>query len=527
MRYLFTTIILLIIITLSSCRKDFDTELSTGNLTFSKDTIFFNRVFDDISSSTRRFTVRNSSNNDITIPTISLERGETSFYRLNVDGIAGKSFNNIDILAKDSIFVFVEATINFDDVDAEFMYRDNVLFDAGANEQKVELEALVLDVNLIRPDRTELDGEDGFVFEEIILGQTIDPDNPPNLIDVTVIGTNLDDDELHWTNQKPYLIYNFVGVPAGKTLTIDAGTQIHFHANSGIVVLGDGKLIVNGTLDNQVVFQGDRLEEPFEDVPGQWATIWLLNGSKNSIIENAIIKNATLGLLIDSNNSITEETLIANNLQIYNTTSYGILGREAKITAKNLVVGNNGLSSFGTILGGTYNFIHTTFGNYWRNSNRQTPTVFLTNLGQDAGGNIIEKDLIANFTNCIIDGNQNIEIGLEKGESGNAFDFKFKNCLLKFDDVSNQFTDDPLYNMTDVSLYENVLLNQNADFKNTNANDGATDLRIGDDSVANGMADFTIIGTDLILQKDIIGTDRIAPTDIGAYNHITFEEDED
>ena len=506
----------------SSCRKDFDTELSTGNLTFSKDTIFFNRVFDDISSSTRRFTVRNSSDNDITIPTISLERGESSFYRLNVDGIAGKSFNNIDILAKDSIFVFVEATINFDDVDTEFMYRDNVLFDTGTNEQKVELEALVLDVNLIRPDREELEGEDGFVFEEIILGQTVDPNNPDELIDVSVVGTNLADDELHWTSDKPYLVYNFVGVPPGKTLIIDAGTQIHFHANSGIIVQNGAKIEVNGTLDNQVVFQGDRLEELFEDVPGQWFMINLMKGSKNSIIENAVIKNSVIGLLVESDISIAEETLTANNVQIYNTTSYGILGNEAKITAKNLVIGNNGLSSFGTVLGGTYNFTHATFGNYWRNSNRQIPTVFLTNLS-----NTFEGHLTANFTNCIIDGNQNIEIGLEKGELGGTFDFKFKNCLLKFDDVSNQFIDNPLYNMTDVALYENIILNESANFKNTNANDGATDLRIGDASQANGMADFTVIGADSILLKDIIGTTRTSPTDIGAYNHIIFEEDVD
>ncbi|MCB0460949.1 MAG: hypothetical protein KDC74_13180, partial [Flavobacteriaceae bacterium] len=118
-----------ILLLFGSCRKDFGTIISKGNLEFSKDTVLLNRVFDDISSSTQSFKVYNRSNDDITIPRIALGRGENSFYRLNVDGIAGKSFENIDILAKDSIYVFVEATVDFDQVtDAEFFYRDSVVF---------------------------------------------------------------------------------------------------------------------------------------------------------------------------------------------------------------------------------------------------------------------------------------------------------------------------------------------------------------------------------------------------------------
>lgn len=515
MRYLYTTILLILIITISSCRKDFDTILSKGNLTFSKDTIFFNRVFDNISSSTRRFTVKNTSNDDITIPTISLGNGENSFYRLNVDGISGKSFENIDILAKDSIFVFIEVTgeIDFNDPEIDFLYTDEILFDEGANQQKVELEALVLDVNLIRPDRTEL--EEGFEFETIGLGIVDENDD-----EITVVGTNLEDDTI-WgsANDKPYLVYNYVGVPAGRTLTINAGTNLHFHANSGIIVLNGGTLIVNGELDNKVVFQGDRLEEFYEDIPGQWGTIWMFNGSVNSVINHAVIKNATIGLFVDSDNAITASTLTTSNTEIYNTSSYGILARNSKITAKNMVVGNNGQSSFSNVFGGNYQFTHSTFANYWRNSNRQEPTVFLTNLSA-----IAENDLYVNFTNCIIDGNQNLEYILEKGTSV-VFDYAFKNCMLKFNDTSNQFEDNLLYDLS-TSNYENIILNETADFKNTNASEDFTDLRIGDDSFANEAADFSIIGADVILQKDILGVDRVNPSDIGAYNHITFEEEE-
>jgi len=47
-----------------------------------------------------------------------------------------------------------------------------------------------------------------------------------------------------------------------------------------------GTLNVNGTaspdsnpLLNEVTFEGDRLEPLYEDVPGQWGTIWMRQGS--------------------------------------------------------------------------------------------------------------------------------------------------------------------------------------------------------------------------------------------------------
>lgn len=527
MRYLYSIIIVIVIISFGSCRKDFETVLSNGNLSFSKDTIFLNRIFDNISSSTHRFTVRNNSDDDITIPNISLARGESSFYRLNVDGIAGKHFENIDILAKDSIFVFVEATgiIDFDQInEIEFMYTDEIIFDSGSNEQKVELEALVLDVNLIRPDRTQIDGEDGFVYETIILGI----DGEGNTIGVE--GVNLEDDTV-WTNEKPYLVYGFVGVPENKSLTIEAGTQVYFHANSGIIVQNNASLIVNGEqsiteeLENQVVFQADRLEEDFAEIAGQWGVIWLREGSINSVLNHTTIKNSTIGLLVDSNGTISAETLIANNTQIYNSSSYGMLARNAKITAKNVVISNNGQASFATQLGGNYNFIHATLANYWQNSSsRQEPALLLSNALQVDQTTILVTDLNANFTNCIIDGNQNVEFVLDQ-QDGATFNFKFKNTMLKFNDTNNNFTEDR-YDFTNTNLYENVIQNQDPNFKNTNSSEGVIDLIIGDDSFANAAADPTIIGSDVILQNDILGVDRIASPDIGAYQHITFEDDE-
>jgi hypothetical protein len=506
--------ILCIIILLSSCRKDFGTIISSGKLEFSKDTVLLNRVFDDISSSTQNFKVYNRSDEAITIPSISLGRGNSSYYRLNVDGISGKSFENIDILANDSIYVFVEATIDFEQVTTtDFFYRDAVIFYSGANEQDVKLEALVLDVNLIRPDRTE-QPDGSFIYEEIILGE--DPEGDKISIRGTLLNGNTT-----FTNDKPYLIYGYVGVPENATLTINAGTTLYFHDNSGIIVQNGASLHVDGEFENEVLFEDDRLEPEFEDTAGQWGTIWLRAGSKNNQIDHAIIKNNIIGVLVDSIGN-TDATLTIKNTQIYNTSNFGILGRETNISGENLVIGNNGLSSMACTIGGTYNFTHCSFANYWKSGFRQFPSLLINNYFtylDESGNEVIEtRDLIeANFTNCIVDGNQNIEFILDKADES-SFNYNFKNCMLKFNTNESNLLDNPLFDFSDTNVYQNIILNGFPHFRDVLIND----LIIGQDSEAINNAD---INGASIVPFDLLNINRTISPDIGAYQHIIFEEE--
>src|SRR5690625_4391322 len=107
LRYLTGFSLLLLFILTGSCRKDFETHPSEGKLRFSKDTVFLDTVFSNIGSSTYRLTVYNDSRKDISIPQIKLNQGENSKYRLNVDGIPGTDFKNIENLDTDSIYVFI------------------------------------------------------------------------------------------------------------------------------------------------------------------------------------------------------------------------------------------------------------------------------------------------------------------------------------------------------------------------------------------------------------------------------------
>lgn len=502
MKFLFTILCCFFLISVCSCKKDFDTIPSFGNLEFSKDTVFLDTVFTNIGSATYNLKVYNKGSNAITIPKIKLKNGIASNYRLNVDGIPGKEFEDIDILAKDSIYIFIETTVDANN-NLHLLYTDQILFDNGDSQQKVDLVTLVQDANFIFP------GKDPITMK--IDSLTLDG-QPTDLK-----GRFLTDAELLFTSIKPTVIYGFAAVPKNKTLTIEAGAKIHFHDNSGLIIDDKATLKVNGTLSNKVIFEGDRLEHSFSIIPGQWGTIWMRAGSQNNEIQHAVIKNGIIGILVDSLGNTSHPTLKLQNTEIYNHTSYGLLGRETNIEAHNIVIGNAGQASLAAIIGGTYNFTHCTFSNFWNNSVRQLPAVLVNNFfvyNDETGQKIIETRNLhaANFTNCIFDGNNNIEFILNHIDANGIFNYNISNSMIRFNDTDNSFDDVVELDFTN-PFYQNIILNGNSHFRNPQKND----FVIGEKSDAINKA----TSTPFLL--DIVGINRGTNPDIGAYQHIVFE----
>jgi len=184
------------------------------------------------------------------------------------------------------------------------------------------------------------------------------------------------------------------------------------------------------------------------------------------------------------------------------------------------VIANSGQSVLGCTIGGTYNFSHSTFANYWSNSLRSLPAVLINNYlkYQQSNGSeaLLVRDLnAANFTNCIVDGSQNIEFFLDQAE-GSVFNYNFKNNLLKFNDPGGNYKDNPLFDFEDDNHYQSNIVNGKSDFKNIDLNQ----LIIGAESDAVGKADKN---TSLQTPLDILGVNRAIEPDIGAYQHIIFE----
>ncbi|AZJ35316.1 hypothetical protein [Tenacibaculum singaporense] len=489
---------LILSIIVMSCRKDFNTVPSYGKLQFSKDTVFLDTIFSNIGSATYNLKVYNKGNKTITIPEIKLENGNTSNYRLNVDGLAGHNFNNIDILANDSIYIFIETTIDVNTV-TNPLYTDKILFDNGENQQDVDLVTLVQDAHFIFPSKNSSG------IETLTI----------NGKETEIQGRFLTDEELTFTNEKPYVIYGYAAVPSSKTLTVEAGAKIHFHNNSGLIIDKDANFKVNGTLNEKVIFEGDRLEHQFSEIPGQWGVIWIREGSYNNELNHAQIKNGTVGLLVDGQD-ISSPTLTIKNTEIYNSSNYGVLGRNTHIEGENLVIGSAGQSALACTFGGKYSFTHATFANFWNNSIRQLPSVLVNNhityLNNDNQEVTETNDLVtANFINCIIEGNNNAEFILDRID-GTTFNYSVENCLIKFNDLNNSFTDNTELNFNDTEHYQNNILNGEPNFKDVAKNE----FIIGKNSDAINKAKSSAVS------QDILGISRSSTPDIGAYQHVDF-----
>ena len=489
-------IFLILILSFVSCRKDFSFEQSSGGLEFSKQTVYLDTVFTNIGSSTYRLKVYNRSDKDISIPAIQLQKGLSSKYRLMVDGISGngKIFNNVELLAKDSLYIFIETTTSIADANpTDFLYTDKIEFlNTSGAPQSVDLVTLVKDAYFIFPKRNNLNQ-----YETINLG--LDANNAP----ITPVGSNLivndpvNGDELHWTNTKPYVIYGYALVPDSKTLVVDAGARIYFHANSGLIVAKNATIQINGTnppaatpesLVNEVTFEGDRLEPAFEDVPGQWGTIVNYSQNTGNLINHLTLKNATVGIinqqrLYSSNpTDVYTPKITITNSKFFNCSNIGILNRGAQVDGKNLVVNYCGEVGLACTLGGSYDFAHCTFNNNFNNTKQLS---VLLNDYLDVSTTRYVKNLAqANFINCIIYGSNKVEVLFDKVSTTSAFMYNFNKCLLKFDDSGNNA-------LASNVMYDGIrnatlnFRNQNPKFKNTSKNQ--MNILTGSPAINNGV----------------------------------------
>lgn len=501
MRQYFTLFIIGLILAFSSCRTDFDTVASTGDLKFSKDTVYLDTVFKNIGSSTYQLKVYNRSKDDISIPIIQLKNGLNSKYRMTVDGMSGtngKIFKDVTLLAKDSLYIFIETTADITDANpADFLYTDEIQFDSGANLQKVALVTLIQDAVFLYPnqnpdgtkEKIKIDGKevDGFYLNE---------------------NDAVNGNELLFTKQKPYVIYGYAGVPESKTVTFEAGARVHFHANSGLYVAKNASLQINGTvsttekLENEVIFEGDRLESLYSDIPGQWNSVILENGNSNHSINHLTLKNAVTGLEIRN----TTNTIPIKNSQFYNFVEYGILTKNARINVENLVINYAGIASLSCLYGGNYNFVHCTFNNNWQNSSHFAVTLSNSLAGATPETNPLTQ---ATFNNCIIYGSGTNEFNLSKNTS-TAFVYQLNNCLLKF---SSSSTNPDYQFKTDTQHYNNIILNENPKFYNVSQNKFNIDKTSS--AFAKGNQAY-------IIPLDILGITRTSPPDLGAYQNQDF-----
>ncbi len=463
-----------------SCKKENLETNQNIKLHFSDDTITFDTIFASIGSITKTLTVYNHNDFDITT-NVNLKGVSAANFRINIDGAPGNNQRDILIPANDSIFVFLEVTIDPSNNNTPYILSDSLVFTTGNSIQ---------DVNLVAW------GQDAYFHTANTFGNII------NGTDTTRFYYHLLDCSVPWENDKPHVIYGYAVIDPQNTLIINEGCQIYMHKNSGILVGNPfkeetgGTLKVNGVLGNEVVFQGDRLDNWYKDIPGQWDRIWFTPGSIDNEINYAVIKNGNIGLHADTvyNNN---PTLKVNNTIIKNMSGIGILGQGADIEVTNSIISECGQFMVACNIGGNYNFTHCTFANYWNYNRRNTPSILLNNYYEGADGNIYIRNLeSANFVNCIIDGALSSEISYQNNESG-VFNYSFDHCLLKIDPTID----------TENINYINILKNISPEFSNEN------DFNLSETSPVID------IGRETSITLDILGNTRTFP-DLGSYEFI-------
>lgn len=454
---------------LTSCKKAVN--FSNGNLSFSKDTVVFDTVFTTIGSTTQQFKFYNNDSRTLIVEEIELMGGENSVFRVNVDGLSGTKFENIEVEGNDSLFVFVEVTLQVNNSTNPMVIEDSIRFRTNGVDQYVNLAVWGQDAYFHRNDFND------------------DIDNP-------------------WLNDKPHVIYGNAIINEGKTLTIPAGTQVYMHKNARLINY-KGTLNINGELGNEVTFQGDRLESLYDDVAGQFYGIYMAY-AKESRINYCNIKNGTAGIhMFKEDPGNTDYTLRITNSKISNNAYAGmLLYSGCRVKAENCIISKNtvyGLAVFAS----DFNFNHCHIVGY-SSAGSQTPAVGISNVGYDE---VTDQGYYTNInegviTNSIIYGNLDTEFVIDTTDNTNVltFNFSFRNNLIKSETVYN----DAFYGNPNSNLW-----NEEPYFVNPSENDflyySISPLHLGGNSAYLNSVGEPAFGI------GINGVPRNNPPDIGAY----------
>ncbi len=496
MRAVISTLIFLLLI-ITSCNKDDDIlgGENTGSLSFSVDTLLFDTVFTTVGSATRYLKVFNNSNNDINLKSVYLSKGKSSPFRINVDGESGDLVNDVFIRKNDSLYIFADVNINPNEaLNSYFIEEDEIMFEYNNETQKVDLTAWGIDAHFYSGiadhqsesqylDSLDFDGDGSYEYKFYNIKTITD-----------------------WINDKPHVIYGDIWITNGASLNIGPGSNIYLHNNSNIIVTESSTLNMNGgqNTDQLITVQGDRLENYYQDIPGQWGKIWLTAGSINNKIEYTIIRNGTIGLQIDSvvneNPSLELKNSIINNMS-----GLGILAQGAHVIGENLLVTNCGQYGVALNIGGKYDFKHCTFANYYTSTSRQTPNLFINNYYEDINGIIQYRPLEeANFSNCIIYGDNENELILDY-DNGTDFNYNFDHCLIKLDTTIHNLNENPFFNQCLVNEEPKFI---DKDMWNFELDSTSPAINIGSENTA------------LLVPFDINGNSRIVLPDLGCFERI-------
>lgn len=430
-------------------------------------------------TATQKLMLYNPNRGEIALQSIRLRGGDSSIFRINVDGMAGTSFTNPDLLhiaRGDSLCILLEAAFFGQQAERDMLREDFIDIQCNGRLSSIRLTVTTRDVEELRNDTIRVD-------------------------------------TLWQQGGLDKLIYGSIVIPEGVTLTVQQGVTLYLHDHADIQVYGTLQLL--GQVDAPVTLLGDRTDKIFDnlyyrDMSSQWGGIDIQPTSRGNLFQYATIKGMTTGIRLSQDStdlhflseaptgqyvtgdpkryaygpdflSDERQQLIIRHSLIMNA-DWSLISA----TRSNMIIENSCLMNSAQALlqlqGGAYDITHCTLANYNYWAAFMLQDVTLANHSArvlPAQERVDPADSVlmvpcplyrCNFTNTIVYGKSGFDPNVhtsyiqyvdEQGlPSDSIFNYRFDHCLLHsttgFDDddcLSILWSEDPLYQLIDLPNY--------------------------------------------------------------------------
>ena len=363
------------------------------HLTFDRDTVNFDTLVSTVSSSTERLLVYNNNKSGLRINQVRLKRAGNSPFRVNVDGQYLQDGSGVDfeVRGNDSIFVLLEVTLPDANADTVTTHSDSLCFVLESGEMQY--------VTLLAG------GQDAEHWRGVKVISA----------DTTLQG------------RRPVVIYDSLYVASGATLTLDAGSRLYFHQHATMCV--DGRLVVNGTLEQPVVFRGDRMGNlfdylPYDNTPQQWGGVYLNgHGHKLTYLD---LHSSTFGIIAED----TDMELA--NCIIHNTGGNALWAKNCRIQAYNTQI-SNAYGNLLQVIGGEVNMTFCTLAQFYNYDAVRGWALSLSDYDVEYGDTMYYNLARAHFVNSVITGyGEDVISGkfIQESKFQDSVNYYFHRCFL-------------------------------------------------------------------------------------------------
>lgn len=464
-----------ILMVLASCADDDSFSTSPSSmLTFSTDTLKMDTLFSNVPSAAKSFWVYNNSGDGLRCSSISLERGSSSGFRVNVDGVylgddRDWQTSEVEIRNKDSVRVFVEVTLPMANTTVPTYTEDNLVFTLESGvQQKVNLNAWAWDATQLH---------------DVHISQ-----------DSTIASAD-----------RPIIIYGGIVVDSAATLTIAPGTTLYFHSDAGIDVYG--RLMVQGTADANVTLRGDRIDRmftylPYDRVPAQWKGISIHESSYGNELNYTDIHSTNTGIEIDSSD-LSRTKLTLSHSTIHNCQGYGLMAANARVLLYNSQITNT-LNNCLFLNGGYAEVNNCTIAQFYPFDGNRGAAFAFSDAFPLLGLRVLNT-IITGYADDVLEGSLS--------DTTSIASCLFDHCIIRTPQIT---TSDSIYfvNITYEDVEDTVSMGCKH-FVKVDADNQDYDFRLDSVSSAIGCAEPTTA-----LPDDRLGRSRDDSPDVGAYEYI-------